>query len=82
MRLALAGDEFGAAQVDHLGGDGDGDLLGVLGLYLLTYHGDGAPFNFGDALVLIGVAFWSLHILCVDRFVEWSTPSWALPSCP
>ena len=32
MRLALAGDEFGAAQVDHLGGDGDGDLLGVLGL--------------------------------------------------
>lgn len=48
-----------------------GCLLGVLGLYLLTYHGDGAPFNFGDALVLIGVAFWSLHILCVDRFVEW-----------
>ncbi len=32
MRLALAGDEFGAAQVDHLGGDGDSDLLGVLGL--------------------------------------------------
>ena len=32
MRLALAGDELGAAQVDHLGGDGDGDLLGVLGL--------------------------------------------------
>ena len=32
MRLALAGDELGAAQVDHLGSDGDGDLLGVLGL--------------------------------------------------
>lgn len=32
MRLALAGDELGAAQVDHLGGYGDGDLLGVLGL--------------------------------------------------
>ena len=32
MRLALAGDEFGAAQVDHLGGDGDGNLLGILGL--------------------------------------------------
>ena len=29
MRLALAGDELGAAQVDHLGGDGDGDLLGA-----------------------------------------------------
>ena len=32
MRLSLAGDELGAAQVNHLGGDGDGDLLGVLGL--------------------------------------------------
>lgn len=32
LELALAGDELGAAQVDHLGGDGDGDLLGVLGL--------------------------------------------------
>ena len=32
MRLALTGDEFGAAQVDHLGGDGDSDLLGVLRL--------------------------------------------------
>ena len=30
MRLALAGDELGAAQVNHLGGDGDGDLLGIL----------------------------------------------------
>lgn len=32
MRLALAGDELSAAQVDHLGGNGDGDLLGVLRL--------------------------------------------------
>ena len=32
MRLALAGDELGAAQVNHLGSDGDGDLLGILGL--------------------------------------------------
>ena len=32
MRLALAGDELGTTQMDHLGGDGDGDLFGVLGL--------------------------------------------------
>ena len=32
MELALAGDELGTAQVNHLGGDGDSDLLGVLRL--------------------------------------------------
>ena len=48
-----------------------GCLLGVAGLYLLTYHGGGEPLNLGDMLALTGVLFWALHILSVDRFVNW-----------
>ena len=48
-----------------------GCVLGSAGLYLLVYHGSGESFNFGDLLAFAGVLFWALHILAVDRFVEW-----------
>lgn len=48
-----------------------GCLIAVMGLYLLAFHNDGSAINFGDLLELCGVLFWSLHILCVDRFVPY-----------
>jgi len=48
-----------------------GCLLAVSGLYLLAFHSDGQPLNFGDFLALIGVLFWTLQILFIDRFVRW-----------
>ncbi|MEE3380512.1 MAG: DMT family transporter [Succiniclasticum sp.] len=48
-----------------------GCALGSAGLYLLTYQGGGEAFNFGDLLAFAGVLFWALHIIAVDRFVEW-----------
>lgn len=48
-----------------------GCLIAVSGLYLLAFHGSGDAVNFGDLLNLIGVVFWSLHILFIDRFVPY-----------
>ena len=47
-----------------------GCLIAVCGLYLLAFH-SGGNINFGDVLNLIGVVFWSLHILFIDRFVPY-----------
>jgi len=48
-----------------------GCFLALTGLYFLAYHSDGSPFNMGDLLVLVGVVFWTLHILVIDRFVHY-----------
>ncbi|MDY6290950.1 MAG: DMT family transporter [Succiniclasticum sp.] len=48
-----------------------GCLLSVCGLYFLAFQNDGQPLNFGDFLTLIGVLFWTLQILFIDRFVRW-----------
>lgn len=48
-----------------------GCLIALTGLYLLAFHGGGEAINFGDMLNLIGVVFWSLHILFIDRFVPY-----------
>ena len=48
-----------------------GCLLAVSGLYFLAFRSDGQPLNFGDFLTLIGVLFWTLQILFIDRFVRW-----------
>lgn len=47
-----------------------GCITAVVGLYFLAYHGDNGSINIGDVLCLIGVIFWSLHILVIDRFVQ------------
>ena len=48
-----------------------GCVLAVSGLYFLAFHSDGRPLNFGDFLTLVGVLFWTLQILFIDRFVRW-----------
>lgn len=48
-----------------------GCVVATFGVYLLAFHGGGEAMNFGDLLVLIGVLFWSLHILCISRFVPY-----------
>lgn len=48
-----------------------GCIIAVIGLYLLAFHGTGGAMNLGDVLNLIGVIFWSFHILCIDRFVPY-----------
>lgn len=48
-----------------------GCVLAVSGLYFLAFHSDGQPLNFGDFLTLVGVLFWTLQILFIDRFVRW-----------
>lgn len=48
-----------------------GCLLAVSGLYFLAFRSDGQPLNFGDFLTLVGVLFWTLQILFIDRFVRW-----------
>ncbi len=47
-----------------------GCLTAVVGLYFLAYHSDNSFINLGDLLCLVGVTFWSLHILVIDRFVQ------------
>ena len=44
-----------------------GCLLSLLGLYFLCIRED-FTLAFGDLLVLIGAAFWTMHILWIDRF--------------
>ena len=48
-----------------------GCLFAVSGLYFLAFQSDGQPLNFGDFLTLVGVLFWTLQILFIDRFVRW-----------
>ena len=48
-----------------------GCILAVTGLYFLAFRSDGQPLNFGDFLTLVGVLFWTLQILFIDRFVRW-----------
>lgn len=48
-----------------------GCLIALSGLYLLAFHDSGEAMNVGDMLNLIGVVFWSLHILCIDRFIPY-----------
>lgn len=48
-----------------------GCFIAVSGLYLLAFHDGGSSVNFGDMLNLIGVFFWSLHILFIDRLVPY-----------
>lgn len=45
-----------------------GCLVAVIGLYLLAFHDAGTSINIGDMCELIGVFFWSCHILCIGRF--------------
>lgn len=52
-------------RASHIGGC----LVAMVGVYLLAFHGTDQSINFGDVLELIGVIFWSLHILCISRFV-------------
>lgn len=47
-----------------------GCLIAVIGLYLLTFHDTGTAVNMGDIFELIGVFFWSCHILCIGRFAS------------
>lgn len=53
--------------LSHIGGC----ITAVIGLYLLAFHSDGSALNLGDILELIGVFFWALHILIIDRFVRY-----------
>ena len=48
-----------------------GCAISVAGLYLLSFRPDGQPLNFGDLLALVGVLFWTMQILFIDRFVRW-----------
>ena len=41
-----------------------GMVLAMVGLYLLTMHGD-VTLNKGDMLMLIGALFWALHVLLI-----------------
>ncbi len=41
-----------------------GMVLAMVGLYLLTMHGD-VVLNKGDLLMLIGALFWALHVLLI-----------------
>ena len=46
--------------------------IAVIGLYLLAFHGGSSTsINYGDLLQLIGVFFWSIHILLVGYFVRY-----------
>ena len=45
-----------------------GCLIAVIGLYLLAFHAAGTTINIGDMFELVGVFFWSCHILCIGRF--------------
>lgn len=48
-----------------------GCIVATIGVYLLAFHGVDQPINVGDMLELVGVVFWSLHILCINRFVPY-----------
>ena len=48
-----------------------GCIFAVAGLYFLAFRSDGQPLNFGDFLTLVGVLFWTMQILFIDRFVRW-----------
>lgn len=48
-----------------------GCFISLCGLYLLAFHADGGPLNYGDLLNLAGVVFWALQILSIDNFVRW-----------
>lgn len=48
-----------------------GCTIATIGVYLLAFHGGGEAINIGDIAVLVGVLFWSLHILCISRFVPY-----------
>ena len=46
-----------------------GGLLALIGLYLLSI-GDDFTINPGDALVLLGAAFWAGHVLIISRIAS------------
>lgn len=46
-----------------------GVATAVVGLYLLSVN-DGFSIALGDLLVLVGAAFWAIHILTIDRFAK------------
>lgn len=48
-----------------------GCAVATIGVYLLAFHSIDQPINIGDVLELIGVLFWSLHILFISRFVPY-----------
>jgi drug/metabolite transporter (DMT)-like permease len=48
-----------------------GAFLAVVGLYLLSMHGQ-IKLELGDALVLMSALFWALHIFLIERYVQYS----------
>lgn len=46
-----------------------GAVLAVLGLFLLCINEEW-KISYGDAILLIGSVFWTVHILVIDRFVN------------
>ncbi|MGB1237955.1 MAG: DMT family transporter [Pseudomonadales bacterium] len=44
-----------------------GGALALVGLYLLSVS-EALTINRGDLLILIGAAFWALHVLLIDKF--------------
>jgi drug/metabolite transporter (DMT)-like permease len=53
-----------------------GCIVAIIGLYLLSVHGDMESLNYGDILELLGVIFWTMHILLVSRFVQYYPGIW------
>ena len=48
-----------------------GAILAVIGLFLLCVKpGEGFSFGMGELLLLIGVFFWTAHILIIDRLAK------------
>ena len=58
---------YNPLRLSHVGGC----IIAVIGLYFLAFHDDGQLLNFGNMLELIGVIFWTLHILLVSQFTKY-----------
>lgn len=54
-------------RLSHIGGC----IVATAGVYLLAFPGSGQSINAGDVWELIGVLFWSFHILCISRFAPY-----------
>lgn len=45
-----------------------GVLLGLIGMYLLSFNGEGSTVELGDVLVMLSAFLWATHILTIDKF--------------
>lgn len=49
-------------------------VVAVSGLFLLSVSEGFGDMNIGDLMVFVGAFFWAIHILAIDKFVEYVSP--------